>query len=101
MTQMKNRDASVFGHWITKNGMPAFNYTANPLTLGQCEWDPIVLPTTRRHCHVMGNLAISAIVDNMGTTSIWDESEVQRYLTAPDHQKGGTGITLIEEQDGS
>ena len=100
MTEL-NRNASIYGHWATRDGLPAFNYTANPLTLGQAEWDPIVMPKTRRHVHVMGNLAISAVVDNMGTTSIWDESEIQRYLNAPDHQKGGSGVTLIREADGT
>ena len=87
---------SVFGEWAVKHDLPVFNYTANPLTLKQAEWDPIVLPKTRRQPHVIGNTAIKAVVDNMGTATIFTETEVMRYFVSPDHQKGGSGVTFIE-----
>ena len=92
---------SIYGEWIVKHGLPTFNYTANPLTLKQAEWDPIVLPKTRRHPHVIGNTAIKAVVDNMGTASIFTETEVMRYIVSADHDKGGSGLTLIDEADGT
>ncbi|MGF1760116.1 hypothetical protein L4D76_19705 [Photobacterium sagamiensis] len=92
---------SVFGEWIMKDGLPMFNYKVNPLTTPECEWSPLPHPNTRRNFHYIGNKAVSFLVDNFGTSGMWDELECSRWLTQADLQEGGTGITVIEEADGT
>ncbi|MCG7584346.1 GH36-type glycosyl hydrolase domain-containing protein [Photobacterium sp. OFAV2-7] len=92
---------SVFGDWIMKYGLPTFNYKANPLTTPECEWEPLPYPKTRQNFHFIGNKAVSFLVDNYGGTGMWDELECSRWLTKPDHIDGGTGLSRIEEADGT
>ena len=85
---------SRFGRWIDVDGLPAFEYLPDPAGDGSRMWDPIVAPRTSRHWIVIGNRRINAVVDNIGTVALFDESEGLRWITAPD--PGGTGESLLE-----
>jgi len=90
---------SRFGHWSTEAGLPVFVYDADQEVIPEAEWDPVVAPKTRRHWVAIGNRRIQAVVANDGTVALWDEYDGLRWITAPDPE--GTGISVVEESDGS
>lgn len=88
---------SSFGSWSIEDGLPIFVYDADQETLAEAEWDPIILPRTRRHWHMFGNRALQVQADNYGTVALFDETSGLRWLTAADPI--GTGVSVIREQD--
>jgi hypothetical protein len=92
-------DASLFGDWSKRDGLPVFVYDADQDTLPEAEWDPITAPVTRRHWVMLGNSALQIQVANDGTVALFDESEGLRWLTAPDPK--GTGVSIVRESDGT
>ncbi len=87
---------SRFGRWVTRDDLPAFEYDADQDAAPEAEWDPIQAPPTRRHWVLIGNRAIQAQVSNDGTSALFDERHVARWLTAPDPV--GTGISIVESE---
>ena len=85
---------SLYGEWVTRAGLPAFEYRADQDALDEAEWDPIQAPPTRRHWVMVGNRGIQMQVANDATVALFDERHVARWLTAPDPQ--GTGVSIIE-----
>ena len=90
---------SRFGHWSTEADLPVFVYDADQSAIPEAEWDPILAPKTRRHWVAIGNQRIQAMVANDSTVALWDEYDGLRWITAPDPE--GTGISIVEESDGS
>ena len=90
---------SHFGHWSTEADLPVFVYDADQSAIPEAEWDPITAPKTRRHWVAIGNHRIQAVVANDGTVALLDEYDGLRWITAPDPE--GTGISIVEENDGS
>ena len=90
---------SHFGHWSTEADLPVFVYDAEQSAIPEAEWDPITAPKTRRHWVAIGNHRIQAVVANDGTVALLDECDGLRWITAPDPE--GTGISIVEENDGS
>ena len=90
---------SHFGHWSTEADLPVFVYDADQSAIPEAEWDPITAPKTRRHWVAIGNHRIQAVVANDGTVALLDEYDGLRWITAPDPE--GTGISIVEESDGS
>jgi hypothetical protein len=89
---------SRFGHWSTRDGLPAFVYDADQDALPEAEWDPLLSPPTRRHWVMLGNRAIQMQVANDGGVALFDETNGLRWLTAPD--PAGTGFSVIEDAGG-
>jgi hypothetical protein len=89
--------ASTYGHWVERDGLPAFVYNADQESLPAAEWDPIIAPRTRRHWLMVGNRAIRLQAANDGTVAVFDESYGLRWLVAPDPR--GTGVSSITEDD--
>jgi hypothetical protein len=89
---------SIFGSWKESGVIPSFDYSADPRSDVRTEWDPGVLPITRRHIHVTGNQRLSILADNHGTFALLDESEGLRWWTPND--PAGTGYTTIKTEDG-
>ncbi|MRI33295.1 hypothetical protein EOPP23_09900 [Endozoicomonas sp. OPT23] len=62
MTEKTFEGNSIYGQWMTKDDLPVFNYTANPLIMPEAEWHPLPHPKTRRHYHFIGNRAVSFLI---------------------------------------
>ena len=86
---------SVYGRWITRDGLPAFVYTADQDSLAAAEWDPTIGPHTRRHWVLVGNQAIRLEAANDGTLAVFDEGDGLRWLTAADPV--GTGVSILDD----
>ena len=84
---------SSFGSWTARDGLPVFRYVADPAVTPAAEWDPVVAPRSRRHSVVLGNRRVNALVDNLGSTALFDEYDGLRFITAPD--PAGTGESLV------
>src|SRR5947207_2399945 len=64
-----NPSTSIYGQWVTRNGVPAFEYRANQDGLSATEWDPILpigVPKTRRNWLMVGNQAVRLQCSNDG-----------------------------------
>jgi hypothetical protein len=88
---------SRYGEWTTRDGQPAFVYTADQDALDEAEWNPIQRPPTRRHALLLGNRCIQLEVANDARSALCDERFGQRWLTGSDPT--GTGISILEEPD--
>lgn len=86
---------SLYGHWVTRNNLPAFVYKVNQDAVSAVEWDPTIPWFTRsqRNWLMVGNQAIRLQAANDGTVALFDESYGLRWLTAPDPT--GTGVSII------
>jgi hypothetical protein len=88
---------SRYGEWTTRDGQPAFVYSADQDALDEAEWNPIQRPPTRRHALLLGNRCIQLEVANDARSALCDERFGQRWLTGSDPT--GTGISILEEPD--
>ena len=86
---------SVYGRWITRDGLPAFVYAADQDALAAAEWDPTIGPKTRRHWVLVGSQAIRLEAANDGTVAVFDEGDGLRWLTAADPV--GTGVSVLDD----
>lgn len=85
---------STYGEWGEASGLPYFDYAADQRTLPQAGWSAAPgAPTTDRHWLAVGNRRLQLVVDNEGTTGIWEESRGPRWVIAPN--PGGTGVSLV------
>jgi hypothetical protein len=90
---------SLYGAWILRDGLPAFEYTLDQSTEPAAEWDPFLSPPTRRNWLMLGNRAIRIQAANDGTVALFDESEGLRWLVAA--EPDGTGVSIIDDDDGA
>jgi len=95
--KMAGTRQSVYGRWITRDGLPAFVYGADQETLAAAEWDPTIGPRTRRHWVLVGNQAVRLEAANDGTVALFDEGDGLRWLTAADPT--GTGVSILTDGD--
>ncbi len=93
------RRTSLYGFWQSRDALPAFVYQADQDALPEAEWDPLAGPPTRRNWVMLGNRSVQLQAANDGTVALFDESHGLRWWTAPDPT--GTGISIIEEADGT
>ncbi len=84
---------SAFGEWITRDGLPAFAYRADPPRTP----DPAT-GEVPAHQLLVGNRSIQLCANADGTTGIWDERYGGRWLTLGD--PSGTGTSIITESNG-
>jgi hypothetical protein len=66
---------SVFGEWTRAEDLPAFSYSAGPVT-----WDPIIDPPSTRHWVHLGNRRITLVADTDGLSGLWDEHTGCRWI---------------------
>src|SRR5690349_18026474 len=90
---------SLYGVWTVRDGLPAFAYVLDQDAEPAAEWDPVLSPPTRRNWVMLGNRAIRLQAANDGTVALFDESEGLRWLVAP--EPGGTGVSLVDDDDGA
>ncbi|WP_163570076.1 hypothetical protein [Fodinicola feengrottensis] len=83
---------SAFGEWTTINGVPAFQYTADPAAAA---WDPTLDPPTHRRWIQVGNRRITLVADNFGRSGLWDEHTGLDWLTEP--FPAGTGVSRLAD----
>ena len=92
-------DASTYGHWRpVDGGLAEFVYTADHEGLPAAEWDRLfgILPSTRRHWHLVGNRALQVEIANDGKVGLFDESEGLRWLLFAGDD-GGSGLSRIHD----
>jgi hypothetical protein len=87
---------SRFGRWTVEGGLPAFCYSANPATTAEAVWDRPGFGPTHRHWVGLGNRAVHIVVDNDGTTGLFDERHGLKWLTSMEPR--GTGVSWISEE---
>lgn len=83
---------SSFGHWTTRDGLPAFSYTAAHRN------DAAPDGTAVGQLLLVGNRCIQLAASADGTTGLWDERYGGRWLTLGD--PSGTGVSIIIEGSG-
>lgn len=88
------RAESAFGHWSSAEGLPVFEYTADPRPDGAVAWETVLHGPTVRHWLGVGNRRLQVFFDNEGTCGLWDEHDGLRWLTSA--ETGGTGVSVID-----
>ena len=88
---------SLYGHWVTRNNLPAFVYEVDQDATSAVKWYPTIpwFTPSRRNWLMVGNQAIRLQGANDGTVALFDESHGLRWLTAPD--PAGTGVSIIDD----
>lgn len=86
---------SLYGRWITRDGLPAFVYDLDQDAEPKAEWNPFLSPPTRRNWLMVGNGTIRLQAANDGTVALFDEGDGLRWLVAP--EPAGTGISILDD----